>query len=76
MVLNNIVHKTFAEIDLQDTFFQSLRNDYPDFDNWFKRKSNQDAFVQYENNKIIGFLYLKVEEKLLSLIHISEPTRP
>lgn len=65
MVLNNIVHKTFAEIDLQDTFFQSLRNDYPDFDNWFKRKSNQDAFVQYENNKIIGFLYLKVEEKLV-----------
>ena len=65
MLLNNIVHKTFAEIDLQDTFFQSLRNDYPDFDNWFKRKSNQDAFVQYENNKIIGFLYLKVEEKLV-----------
>ena len=63
--MNNIVHKTFAEIDLQDTFFQSLRNDYPDFDNWFKRKSNQDAFVQYENNKIIGFLYLKVEEKLV-----------
>ena len=27
-----------------------------------QRKSSQDAFVQYENNKIIGFLYLKVEE--------------
>lgn len=63
--MNNIVHKTFAEINLQDSFFQSLRDDYPGFDDWFKRKSNQDAFVQYENNKIIGFLYLKVEEQLV-----------
>ena len=60
--MNNIIHKTFAEIDLQDPFFQSLRNDYPGFDDWFRGKSSQDAFVQYENNKIIGFLYLKVEE--------------
>ena len=53
--MNNIIHKTFAEIDLQDPFFQSLRNDYPGFDDWFRGKSSQDAFVQYENNKIIGF---------------------
>lgn len=46
--MNNIVHKTFAEIDLQDSFFQSLRDDYPGFDDWFRRKSHQDAFVQYE----------------------------
>lgn len=64
-MLNNIVHKTFAEINLQDSFFQSLRDDYPGFDDWFRRKSNQDAFVQYEDNKIIGFLYLKVEEQLV-----------
>ena len=63
--LNNIVHKTFAEVDLRDPFFQSLRDDYLGFDNWFRKKSNQDAFVQYENNKIIGFLYLKVEERIV-----------
>lgn len=61
-MLNNIVHKTFAEVDLQDSFFHSLRRDYPGFDDWFRRKRNNDAFVQYENGKIIGFLYLKVEE--------------
>lgn len=65
-MLNNIVHKTFAEIDLQDPFFQSLRSDYPGFDEWFRSKSSQDAFVQYENNKIIGFLYLKVEEQIVN----------
>lgn len=60
--MNNILHKTFSEIDLNDPFFQSLRDDYTGFDDWFKRKSEQDAFVQYDdNNKIIGFLYLKIE---------------
>jgi hypothetical protein len=65
VLLNNIVRKTFKEIDLQDSFFQSLRDDYHGFDDWFKGKSDQDAFVQYENNKIIGFLYLKLEDQLV-----------
>ncbi len=60
--MNNIVCKTFAEVNLQDSFFQSLRNDYPGFDEWFQRKSGQTAFVQYDNNRITGFLYLKIEE--------------
>ena len=60
--MNNIVHRTFAEIDLRDPFFQSLREDYDGFDDWFRRKHDQDAFVQYDDNhEIIGFLYLKVE---------------
>ncbi len=62
-ILNNIIHKIFAEIDLQDPFFQSLREDYSGFDDWFRTKSNQDAFVQYVNQKIVGFLYLKIEER-------------
>ena len=61
--MNNIIHKIFAEIDLQDPFFQSLREDYSGFDDWFRTKSNQDAFVQYVNQKIVGFLYLKIEER-------------
>ncbi|MBR4732671.1 MAG: N-acetyltransferase [Lachnospiraceae bacterium] len=64
--MNNIEHRTFAEIDLQDPFFQSLRDDYDGFDDWFGRKHDQDAFVQYDDNhEIIGFLYLKVEENLV-----------
>ena len=60
------MHQTFSEVDLNDSFFQSLREDYPGFDNWFKRKSQQEAFVQYDdNNKIIGFLYLKMEHDLV-----------
>ena len=36
--MNNIIHKTFAEIDLQDPFFQSLKNDYLGFEDWFRQK--------------------------------------
>ena len=70
--MNNMICRTFKEIDLQDPFFQSLRDDYKGFDDWFNRKKeNWDkegnvhhAFVQYDtNNKIIGFLYIKIEEK-------------
>ena len=56
--MNNIIHKTFAEIDLQDPFFQSLKNDYLGFEDWFRRKSDQDAFVQYENNKIKIIIFI------------------
>lgn len=63
--MNSIVCKKFSEIDLNDSFFQSLREDYPGFDSWFIRKSEQKAFVQYENNNIIGFLYLKLEEEIV-----------
>lgn len=35
---NNITHKTFNEINLEDSFFDSLREDYLGFDEWFKRK--------------------------------------
>lgn len=62
--VNNILHKVFGEVNLMDPFFQSLREDYPDFDNWFRRKRDQDAFVQYDShNRITGFLYLKVERQ-------------
>lgn len=58
----NIKHKTFGDIDLNDEFFLSLKEDYTEFEDWFLKKQKQDAFVQYdENDKIIGFLYLKEE---------------
>lgn len=60
--MNNMSHKTFSEININDDFFQSLKDDYPGFEEWFHRKSDQDAFVQYDGNNVVGFLYLKVEK--------------
>lgn len=61
MRVNNIVRKKFSEIDLNDSFFNSLKLDYPEFEQWFLKKCNQYAFAQYDNGKIIGFLYMKIE---------------
>lgn len=61
---NNVLHRKFKEIDLHDSFFDSLRDDYNGFDNWFLGKSEQYAYVQYDDGgKLIGFLYLKIEEE-------------
>ena len=59
--MNNIMCKSFSEIDLQDSFFQTLKNDYPEFEIWFRKDGTRKAYVQYESNRIIGFLYLKME---------------
>lgn len=62
----NICHKSFADINIDDVFFQSLKNDYPQFVSWFQKKRDQDAFVQYdENGNISGFLYLKLEKDIV-----------
>lgn len=64
------MHKTFNEIDLNDKFFDSLKTDYPDFEDWYIRKRDQDAFVQYnEAGNIEGFLYLKIEENAVKDVH-------
>ncbi len=52
----------FGNINLSDSFFDSFRNDYPGFEEWFHRKSDEVAYVcQSDNGKILAFLYLKIE---------------
>jgi len=51
----------FGNVDPQDSFFDSLRQAYPDFDRWFTRKSEEEAYICLSGNQIVGFLYLKVE---------------
>lgn len=59
------VHKSyFGKIDLNDDFFDSLKEDYPEFENWFRKKSNEPVYISTtENEKIYAFLYLKVERE-------------
>ena len=51
----------FGNIDVSDSFFDSFRNDYFEFDKWFKKKSDEIAYACYGKNRLIGFLYIKVE---------------
>ena len=53
----------FGEINLKDTFFDSFREDYVGFDNWFNRKSNEISYVCFQDNQLSAFLFLKVEDE-------------
>lgn len=57
--------KKIGEIDIKDEFFDNLRESYEGikFDNWFNRKSQEDAYVCYLGNSLKAFLYLKQENE-------------
>lgn len=59
----NLELRKFKDINLADPFFDSLKESYAEFVDWFGRKSNESAYVFARQNGVIdGFLYLKVEE--------------
>ncbi|MCL1972388.1 MAG: hypothetical protein FWG57_05300 [Endomicrobia bacterium] len=53
----------FGNIDIKDTFFDSLRSDYPGFNKWFNKKSEEKAYITYNKGRILSFLFLKLEDK-------------
>jgi hypothetical protein len=54
--------KIIGNIDVSDSFFDSLREAYDGFNNWFARKCNEDAYIcKDDTNKMLGFLYIKTE---------------
>ena len=59
----------FAECDLNDLFFQSLKDDYLEFDKWFQKKilNREEAYIIKNIDSIEGFLYLKKENEEISL---------
>lgn len=52
----------FGDVNLESNFFDSFRRDYKEFDSWFRRKSNDEAYIcKDDKDNIQGFLYLKIE---------------
>lgn len=58
--MSNFKIRSFNECDINDPFFESLKEDYPGFENWFKRKSeaNEPVYIYFEDG-IQAFLYIK-----------------
>jgi len=52
----------FGNIDVTDSFFDSFRVDYHEFDQWFHRKADETAYVCYSGKYLVGFLYVKIED--------------
>lgn len=51
----------FGNVNLGDDFFDSFKQDYPGFEKWFVKKSEEIAYVCKSDDKITAFLYLKIE---------------
>ena len=61
----NVQKLKFGKIDLNDTFFDSLKEDYVGFDKWFIKKYDEEAYITINSNNgmLLSFLYLKVEDE-------------
>lgn len=72
------VRKTvFGDVDLNDPFFDTFRSSYKEFDKWFAKKCDQEAYICKKDGKQIqGFLYLKVEGPDESYSNISPAFAP
>lgn len=52
------------EINSQDVFFDSLRDGYPEFDDWWRKKcvkQHRPCWVVYDNDKLAGLIVRKDE---------------
>ena len=59
----SVTKKHFGDINLDDAFFNSFREDYEGFDRWFNKKADEIAYVTHKGNNILSFLYIKVENE-------------
>lgn len=60
----NLQLERFADINLDDPFFDTLKAGYQEFSNWFQRKAEEKAFVMKDELGMIqGFVYLKEENE-------------
>jgi len=54
----------FGNINLDDDFFDSFRDDYEGFNKWFNRKAEEIAYIcKSDEGKILAFLFIKKEGK-------------
>ncbi len=69
-MIGKFVRRRFSDIDLEDAFFDQLREDYPGsptsrgFVEWFNNKAFQgeEALVYEDDSGVGAFVYLKAEE--------------
>lgn len=69
----NVQKLKFGKINLNDTFFDSLKEDYIGFDKWFIKKYDEEAYITINSNNgmLLSFLYLKVEDENENYSNIS-----
>lgn len=73
----NVKKELMGNIDVKDPFFDTFRPAYKDFEKWFARKSDEEAYIcRSDKNDIIGFLYLKTEDESENYSNITPTFTP
>ena len=69
---------SFTDVDLNDGFFNSLKEDYLEFSQWFAKKSSEGAkaLVFSDDIGVGAFLYVKEENEQILLSDHSLPAKP
>jgi len=52
----------FAQVNIEDIFFDSFRKDYKGFDKWYNKKADEISYACYQDQVLSAFLYIKVED--------------
>lgn len=73
-----IEEKFLYELDIEDPFFDSLKDDYSGFTEWFVKKQIDDvkAYVTFNKKRITSFLMLKKEDEKEDYSNFSKPFEP
>jgi len=54
---------SFDEVDIKDSFFDSFRTDYEEFNKWYISKFDKTCYVCHNKENLVAFLYIKIEDK-------------
>jgi hypothetical protein len=67
----------FGNVNVDDSFFDTFKRDYPGFTTWFNQKSDEPAYVsRAETGELVAFLYLKLEDEFEAYSDIDPRFQP
>lgn len=74
--IQSVKKEYFGNININDSFFDSFKQDYNGFEKWFVRKADETAYVCQDNGEIRAFLYLKSESETENYADIDPVFKP
>lgn len=72
----SVYKEYFGNIDINDPFYSTLKEDYPGFEKWFNKKADEIAYICRSGDKMMAFLYLKIERENENYSDISPQFTP
>lgn len=69
----SVKQEFFGKINIDDSFFDSFRDDYPSFNEWFNGKAEETCYVCSHDGKVQSFLFIKREDKAEEYSDIKPP---